>query len=81
MSRGEQRKVALRAIARTLAEVRRPKRHDLGEYGYAGGLINMAAFLGLIDFDEAIRLAKLKTNAGDHAAREYRAQQEATHAA
>ena len=81
MSREEQRKVALRAIARMLEQVRRPKRSDLGEYGHLGGLINMAAFLGVIAWDEAMRLAELKTNAGDYAARDYRAAQEATHAA
>jgi hypothetical protein len=64
-----------------LEQVRRPKRSDLGEYGHLGGLINMAAFLGVIAWDEAMRLAELKTNAGDYAARDYRAAQEATHAA
>ena len=64
-----------------LEEVRHPKRFDLGEYGHLGGLINMAAFLHVITWDEARRLAELKINAGDYAARDYRAAQEATHAA
>tara|TARA_B100001059_G_scaffold227680_1_gene257799 strand:+ start:39417 stop:39662 length:246 start_codon:yes stop_codon:yes gene_type:complete len=81
MSPADPRKAALKVIARHLADVRRPKLYDRHEYGYCGGLINMAFVAGAIEWYEASRLGELLTNASHHAELEYRAAQEATHAA
>ncbi|RGP57052.1 hypothetical protein [Pseudomonas abyssi] len=79
MSREEQREVARWHIRNALDGVRYRCAADY-DIGYAGGQINMAFFLGLIDQEEADRLDALAHNAREHNKRRWSvATQEANH--
>ena len=81
MSPEEQRRAAIRNIHHSLTNARKPQPYNPTNYGYCGGMINMAFFLRVIDFDEAARLGGLLENALKLSANQWLAQQEATHAA